>query len=133
MATCIKAVDAKFLIGPSAANVRADVAAGPRKDRHWRHYRQRRWWRTPYAEISSMGRRTGQERETGNTGEQNFLHVGPSFSWVRLPGYNLAKAPNRWTDPDTFAAARCTSATPCYQRCRVKSAAGETAKVRQRR
>src|SRR6266516_596568 len=97
MTTVIKTVDTKIFVGPSAANVRADVTAGPRENWHWRHYRRRRWWwRPPCAEISSMGRCAGHERDTGDAGEQNLLHLDPHFfAGLTCPDTNTRKVPNR--------------------------------------
>src|SRR6266480_7166654 len=76
MTTFIKVVErTKVFVGPSAANVRADVAAGPRNKRHWRHYGRWRLVTWPSAEIGSMGWRTGQERDAGDAGQQEILHL----------------------------------------------------------
>ena len=58
---------------------------------------------------SSIGRRTGQERETGNAGEQNFLHLGASFARVRLPRIQSGKSCASFWARSASMRAACTS------------------------
>ena len=57
------------------------------------------------AEIGSMGRRTGQERETGNAGEQNRFHRYPLFrraEFVPALQGKSAQSMNRIRPADDF-------------------------------